>query len=308
MTDARHGARARTWVAGLLATATLLGVAAAPTVAQDDPASRAAPVSSASLLEAPVPSLCGFPAGRLSDGHLPGPDGYGGAWLSEPSLHAFGDLDGSPGVDAAAVVRCNHGGVGWPDNVVVWDSQLRVLGSFTTSDLTGGERDVVTRLARTGSTVRLDVVGITRSGDASCCGSRDARVALRYDPAKSRVAVVGRRLFDERRSAARTERLAEKGRWSALREVAARRVQRDLRQVHRHALRTRLDSCIGVLDGSWPSPDALEWAGASGASRGCLVSVFYRHDRELYRSVSMLAMKRTGFGRWRAVGLVGIAG
>lgn len=308
MTDVRHGSRTRRWLLGLLVPVTLLSSAAAPTVAQDGTTSGVSPVSSASLLEAPVPSLCGFPAGRLSDGHLPGPDGYGGVWLSEPSLHVFGDLDRVPGVDAAAVVRCNHGGVGWPDNVVMWDSQLRVLGSFTTSDVTGGERDVISRLARRGSTVRLDVVGITRSGDASCCGSRDARFALRYDPSRSRVVVAGRRLFDERRSAARTERLAEKGRWGALQGTATKRVQRELRQVHRHALRTRLDSCVGVLDDLWPSPEVLQWAGATSASRGCLLSVFYRHDRELYRSVSMLAMKRTGFGRWRAVGLVGIAG
>jgi hypothetical protein len=59
------------------------------------------------LRSAPVPALCGHPAGTLVDGHLPGtPPGEGGVELRET---AFGDLDGDGVAEGVAVIACAQG-------------------------------------------------------------------------------------------------------------------------------------------------------------------------------------------------------
>jgi hypothetical protein len=59
------------------------------------------------LRRAPVPSLCGHPAGALVDGHLPGtPPGEAGVELRET---AFGDLNGDGRAEGVAVLSCTQG-------------------------------------------------------------------------------------------------------------------------------------------------------------------------------------------------------
>jgi hypothetical protein len=59
------------------------------------------------LRRAPVPSLCGHPAGTLVDGHLPGtPPGEAGVQLGDT---AFGDLDGDGQAEGVAVIGCALG-------------------------------------------------------------------------------------------------------------------------------------------------------------------------------------------------------
>jgi hypothetical protein len=59
------------------------------------------------MRHAPVPALCGHPAGTLVDGHLPGtPPGEAGVALRET---AFGDLNGDGLAEAVAVLSCTQG-------------------------------------------------------------------------------------------------------------------------------------------------------------------------------------------------------
>jgi hypothetical protein len=151
------------------------------------------PLSVADLQSAPVPPLCRFPAGKLVRGSLPGQPASAGRPPtlvtttldgSRAELVALGDLDGNGRGDAAAVVNCNAGGVGWPDNIVFWSATRNgpaVLGAYQMGDTVGDARNGTTKVAyqRDGSVVvdSLDA----REFDAGCCVTGRARVTLKWD-------------------------------------------------------------------------------------------------------------------------------
>lgn len=120
----------------------------------------------AALRRAPVPSLCGHPAGRLVDGHLPGtPRGEGGVELSDTS---FGDLDGDGVVEGAALVSCSQGN-SVETSVHLYRSGLRPLGQVE-HDQGLDDPFAATSVRITGR--RLQVAGRSYdSDDARCCPS-----------------------------------------------------------------------------------------------------------------------------------------
>jgi pimeloyl-ACP methyl ester carboxylesterase len=151
------------------------------------------PLSAADLQSAPVPALCEFPAGKLVDGQLPGQpvsaghpptlvttalDGAGA------ELVALGDLDLNGRGDAAAVVNCNAGGVGWPDNIVFWSAGPTgptVLGAYQMGDAVGDARNGTTKLTyQSDGSVVVDSLD-AREFDFGCCVTGRARVTLKWD-------------------------------------------------------------------------------------------------------------------------------
>jgi hypothetical protein len=180
---------------GMLREPTALADVAAA-VQADDAAAREAtrPLSAADLQSAPVPALCNFPAGRLVGGRLPGqpsslgeppylPGGLVGR--SAADLVALGDLDGNGIGDAAAVVNCNAGGVGWPDYIVFWKRGANgpaVLGAYAMVDAVGDARSATSTLTYENGAVVVDTAA-ARDFDAACCPSGRARVTLTWDGA-----------------------------------------------------------------------------------------------------------------------------
>lgn len=105
------------------------------------PATASKPFVPADLLSAPVPSLCGHPAGRLVNGTLPGIGPTMGfvslMWTGgeERGAIAVGNLDGKPGDEIAAVVGCSQGGIGHPSSVQIYGPGPALLGSVNLNDI-----------------------------------------------------------------------------------------------------------------------------------------------------------------------------
>ncbi|MEQ1699535.1 MAG: peptidoglycan-binding domain-containing protein [Ilumatobacteraceae bacterium] len=103
---------------------------------------RAAPTQSPAtpnldmLRSATVPSVCGFPAGRLIDGQLSTvatsdfPEGY----VSLTNTFATGDLDGDGSPEVAVVFDCSGGGVSWPQELHVFRADLTPIGFVDLTD------------------------------------------------------------------------------------------------------------------------------------------------------------------------------
>ena len=106
---------------------------ATPATAVPTPGSRA--ITFDYLQRAPVPALCEHDPGQLRSGQLPPQQGHPGNvgialnYNTAAYKVAFGDLTGGAG-DAAMVVHCNAGGVGWPETVQLYAGgpQLDIAG------------------------------------------------------------------------------------------------------------------------------------------------------------------------------------
>lgn len=91
-----------------------------------------------------VPSVCGFPAGTLVGGRLPGiPPGQGEVALASTlypdrfaNYTAFGDLTGDGVADTVAVLKCSTVNGPGADVVAAYDSGARLLGSINLQDVT----------------------------------------------------------------------------------------------------------------------------------------------------------------------------
>lgn len=155
-------------------------------------AQRYAPLTYSDLRSAPVPSLCHFTGGNLINGVLP--KGHGGEpyaespTLAKQSLAAFGDLNGDGIGDAAAVVSCNAGGVGWPDNIVFWargnNGHPVVLGAYQMGNAVGDARGSTKKIIyQPDGSVRIETLD-SREYDYACCPSGTATVTLKWNGKK----------------------------------------------------------------------------------------------------------------------------
>lgn len=165
--------RALVFTAAVLAATT--SVLAAP-----QPANAHASTTLAERLKsAPVPSLCGHPAGRLVNGTLPGiAPGQGEVSLGNPARIRTGRVKGF-GKVVVAVVDCNQGGVAWPQNFVLWTPKLKVITGRSLMDFTHGGREYVHGLRIRRGKLTINVAGITAEDEPFCCGTGMARITAR---------------------------------------------------------------------------------------------------------------------------------
>jgi hypothetical protein len=144
------------------------------------------------LQRAPVPSLCEHDPGQLRSGKLPPQEGHRGEvgialnYGTGAYKVAFGDLTGRGG-DAAMVIHCNAGGVGWPETVQLYTAgpQLdtagpRRLGGVDLGDLTHGGREIVTDLSLSDGVAHVTWL-TTGPNEAECCGTVKMMADLRWD-------------------------------------------------------------------------------------------------------------------------------
>jgi hypothetical protein len=144
------------------------------------------------LQRAPVPALCEHDPGELRNGQLPPQEGHRGnvdiALNYDTGAYkvAFGDLTGGGG-DAAMVVHCNAGGVGWPETVQLYTAgpQLtsagpRLLGGIDLGDLTHGGREIVTDLSISDRVAHVTWMA-NGPNDGMCCPTVKMMADLRWD-------------------------------------------------------------------------------------------------------------------------------
>jgi hypothetical protein len=180
----------------LLAGVSVLGAAACQPSqsASGRPAVSADTLRPNDLLNAPVPSTCGHPTGRLVDGVQPGiaerDGGTSLAWsASDPfrqsALVATGDLNRDGVADAATILACNAGGVAWPDVLVLYAPGPTLLGSVSFDKVNApghdpGENDVVQHLAYANGAISAQWT-TEQDGDAACCATLDYSGEFHWD-------------------------------------------------------------------------------------------------------------------------------
>lgn len=95
----------------------------------------------------------------------------------------FVDVAGDRRKEAVLIISRTLGGVGWPNAVVVYDGNGRVVSAWDSGAATGADAREGTSFGTTRSTsVDFRVVGIQRAGEGACCGS--ARATYRLSKAK----------------------------------------------------------------------------------------------------------------------------
>lgn len=183
-------------------------VAAEPVPAESAPVdgsgertSGLAPLTREDLLSAPVPSACGFPGGTLVDGALPNIDRVDGQVIlafmraeqeGAPSPETLLALDPSPTAGepaAVAVLECDTGVLPWPDILVTYDTDLRIMESHVTSDYTGGAFDHLAALSWNVDDTVSFIWTTNRFGDEPCCGSLQSTEQLEYTDGDVRISL-----------------------------------------------------------------------------------------------------------------------
>jgi hypothetical protein len=200
---------------GLLSAVAVAACAHTTELSKADPATSATPAASATsatpatpatpvpapgspavtfeyLQRAPVPALCEHDPGQLRSGQLPPQEGHPGnvgiALNYDTGAYkvAFGDLTGGAG-DAAMVIHCNAGGVGWPETVQLYTPgpKLHVagptrLGGIDLSDLTHGGREIVTDLSISDGVAHVTWMA-NGPNDGMCCPTVKMMADLRWD-------------------------------------------------------------------------------------------------------------------------------
>jgi hypothetical protein len=144
------------------------------------------------LQSAPVPALCEHDPGQLRNRQLPPQEGHRGNvdialnYQTGAYKVAFGDLTGGGG-DAAMVIHCNAGGVGWPETVQLYTAgpQLHTagptrLGGIDLGDLTHGGRELVTDLSISDGVAHVTWMA-NGPNDGMCCPTVKMMADLRWD-------------------------------------------------------------------------------------------------------------------------------
>jgi len=125
------------------------------------------------LQRAPVPALCEHDPGNLRNGELPPQEGHPG--------------DVGIAGDAAMVIHCNAGGVGWPESVQLYTAgpQLSTagptrLGGIDLGDLTHGGSEIVTALSISDGVAHVTWMA-NGPNDGACCPTVKMMADMRWD-------------------------------------------------------------------------------------------------------------------------------
>jgi hypothetical protein len=187
---------AATKLTGLLLAAAVSACAPTTVTSKTGPTSTAptpgrGAVKFEHLQRAPVPAVCEHDPGNLVGGKLPPQEGHRGNvdialnYNTGAYKVAFGDLTGGGG-DAAMVIHCNAGGVGWGEIVQLYTpgpqmetAGPRRLGGVKLSDLTHS-REVVTNLSISDGVAHVAWLA-NGPNDGACCGTVKMTADLRWD-------------------------------------------------------------------------------------------------------------------------------
>lgn len=265
------------------------------------------------LLGAPVPSLCGYPAGRLVNGRLPG-TGEGEVVLDSDTT-VVGTLVKGGGTGAAAVFSCDQGGVGWPQQVVFYNRNLRIIGRLDTGRVgvnSGRAKVAKVSIKKRVATVYVTAVG--EAGDFDLWGSAGARVTFAYDAKRKQMAQRSVKVYSEAVVAKQLLSLVRAGKLSAAHKIASADVVTEVgRLVKRAAASSRnslkMTGCIGQASGYVPSD--VDW---SLGQRGCYFTLHAPDPAtgDDYGAAYVVMFRHPAndrlWAKWYATAAVGVAG
>jgi hypothetical protein len=262
------------------------------------PPASAARLTPGSLASAPVPSLCGFPAGHLVDGALPAARASGGAVELVENKSTFGRLRADGRRYGVAVITCSASGVGGTQALVVYSPKREIVSALYLGDVTRGIREGVRKMWIKKRVLHVQVVGINAGDDVLCCGSRSAKLTLRLGAERDRLRVTSKRIFDERATVRRLLRAVERNQRKRALSVATRPVVRELRAVRdRGRSRYRLEDCFGRTA-------EYGWQIEGKETRSCMVSV----TTSTYPFPYQLWLTPRGWKSWRTTRIAYVGG
>lgn len=252
--------------------------------------------------------MCDYPAGQLVNGSLPGTEP--GQVILDQALTRVGKLVKGGGTGAAAVFHCNQGGVSWPDHVVFYDRELKVMGHFDALSI--GEnsgRATVTSVTIHKRVVTLRVLAVGQSGDSDLWGSAGAKVTYKYDAHKKQMTRRSVTINRERATAKKLVKYVRAGKTKAPRTMADSATLTELRAVLRPTNKAWRPKSVSV--GRCYGATSDDWVGQflDVGQRGCLVNVDYPGEgSSVYLLVLGHAEDDRNWTRWIAVEFLGIAG
>lgn len=265
------------------------------------------------LLAAPVPGMCGYPAGRLIDGHLPG-TAPGNVDL-DLARTRVGKLIKGRASGAAAVFSCSQGGVGWPEHVVFYDSGTKVIGHFDSGSIgVASGRAKVARVTISKRVVTIRLLAIGQPGDNDLWGSAGAKVTYAYDRHKKRMTRRSATVYRESSTARKLLSLVRGNKLRQARTLAAADVVNGLRDLVVEDSKSRrkwvtFDGCAGPFSDSVPA-----WIDLGYGQRGCYYTI-HRRDAATgddYASVFLTVFDHPAddayWTRWHGEEWFGVAG
>ena len=178
------------------------------------PTALGASVTRASLAKARVPALCQHRAGRMTKGYLKdaAPDS-GGTYLLSAK---FGRIRPHRGREAVAVVGCDMGGVGWPDNLVMYSANNKVIGKLELGEILPGSRTAVHAVKIKKKRIVVQVSGVTQRGDDDLWGTADATLVVRWSSHRRRFVVTKKTIHTEKAFFKKILSLARQGKTDAI--------------------------------------------------------------------------------------------
>lgn len=268
------------------------------------------PINLSELEALPVPSLCGFPAGNLVGGVLPGiPEDQGRVALASTlhpdrsaELSVFGDITGDTVPDTVVVLECDTVDGPGSDTVAVYDSQGKLLGSVTLQNITDQVRNDVYEIIVKRGVVRMRWA-TGRDTDDPCCPTVDATTTFTYDPLQALI-VPGPRVssFNETLPASALVDAVKAGNRAKALKLASPEIVDVMIDADTNYGGLGGATCYGSTyrDKSWP-PEAIEeygdWPRPDGVEHGDRYCVIDLNGEP----VALLGMKHLGFRQWQAV-------
>jgi hypothetical protein len=205
---------------------------------------------------AAVPSVCGFPAGRLEDGVMTvpaSPDHDEGFVRLRPARRDSGSFTGSDEVFYAATLEsgenhyCN-------DTIVAWRADGSIAGTVLLGDeFPGSEHVQVHALEFTGGALRAEVTDVAQT--ESDWISPTASGVLTLGLESGTVTAASRRVITERPTVRKFIKAIKHRQAGRARQFATAAVTRQALRLTRNTPRRYfmpLDLCVSRADDSWP--------------------------------------------------------
>ncbi len=273
------------------------------------------------LKSASVPSMCGHPAGTLKDGKLPG---Y--PVSLDYAKSRLGQIKLGGGKEAAAVLHCSQGGVGWPDHIVFYATNGAIVGHFNTASVGGRAGRQSVRAVSIGAkgVVTAHVLGVPLKGDNALWGSAGARLTFKWDAKKKKVVRTSATIYDNTKGVAnKILSLAKSGKVSQAKKYATASIVKELAaDWKRMAKQNKTAKRKGTIKIAACGGPSSTYKGTNffkdnvpAGGRGCMVIFTWpmqKGEPEQFASWSVMTFNHkkadTNWTSWYARKLIGVAG
>lgn len=259
-------------------------------------AAKHEPLTMAGLKNVPVPSLCDHPAGKLKGGVLKG-NGHNGDVVLDQSLSRLGHvIPGQPG-GAAAVFHCSQGGIGWPDYVLFYSNQGKLVGTFDSGEVGSMPgRQQIGQVVIRDNEVQVTIEAVPLEEDNELWGSSMATAIFQWSSIKAEMKLKNLAVSTPDALAVKFSEALQRRSLSAAKALAPDATI-DPQMLPSPGVKVRFDRCIGPDNQTYGS----SIPGIYGVNRGCLIN----YNFEGRPSVSMAVVTRTG-AAWKIVAFFGV--